>query len=62
MAFVAGLPDGQKIRLLITKVTDEFVSSRMVHPLAGQRIKMRVEILSVRAATAEESARGVVAG
>ena len=62
MSFEAGLPGGQPIRLVVTKVTSEVVSSRMVHPLAGQSIKMRVKVLSVRAATDVEKASGLVAG
>lgn len=59
MSFEAGLPNGQPIRLVVCEVSDTAVNVRMVHPLAGQRIKIYVKILSVREATAAEKSSGV---
>ncbi|MCB9751394.1 MAG: FKBP-type peptidyl-prolyl cis-trans isomerase [Myxococcales bacterium] len=61
MSFEAGLPNGQPIRLVVCEVSDKAVNVRMVHPLAGQHIKLRVKILEVREPTEEERGSGVVA-
>jgi FKBP-type peptidyl-prolyl cis-trans isomerase SlyD len=58
--FEAGLPGGQKIKLVVDKVTDAEVTVRMVHPLAGQKVSMSVKVLSVRAATPTEIETGKV--
>lgn len=58
--FEAGLPGGQKIKLVVDNVTDAEVTVRMVHPLAGQKVSMSVKVLSVRAATPTEIETGKV--
>lgn len=58
--FEAGIPGGQKIKLVVDKVTDEQVTVRMVHPLAGQTVSMSVKVVSVRAATPAELETGKV--
>lgn len=58
--FEAGLPGGQKIKLVVDKATDAEVTVRMVHPLAGQKVSLSVKILSVRSATPTEIETGKV--
>jgi len=58
--FEAGMPGGQKIKLVVDNVTDAEVTVRMVHPLAGQKVSMSVKVLSVRAATPTEVETGKV--
>ncbi|MEZ4454065.1 MAG: peptidylprolyl isomerase [Nannocystaceae bacterium] len=58
MSFAADLPGGQTIRLEIVDLRDDALDVRMVHPLAGQRLRMSVKILGVRAATAKEREAG----
>jgi FKBP-type peptidyl-prolyl cis-trans isomerase SlyD len=59
-AFEAGLPGGQKVKLVVDTADDKNVTVRMVHPLAGQTVKMSVKIAAVREATPQELATGKV--
>ena len=56
--FEAGIPGGQKIKLVIDAVNADTVSVRMVHPLAGQTVRMSVKVLGVRPATPAELQTG----
>ena len=56
--FEAGIPGGQKIKLVVERVEAEAVHVRMVHPLAGQTVRMSVKVLGVRPATAPELQSG----
>lgn len=58
--FAAGLPGGQQVKLVVAEATSEQVTVRMVHPLAGQTVRMSVKVLSVRAATPAELDSGKV--
>lgn len=58
--FEAGLPGGQKINLVVDAADTEQVTVRMVHPLAGQTVRMSVKVLSVRDATPAELETGKV--
>ncbi len=58
ISFAADLPGGHTIQLVVKTADDNEVVVRMVHPLAGKALRMSVEIISVRAATADEEARG----
>ncbi len=46
--FEAKGPQGTPVTLEVLKVTDEAVSARVVHPLAGKDIEFSVTILGVR--------------
>ena len=56
--FVAKLPNGQAIHLVVKEVRDADLDVAMVHPLADQTIGMSVRIVSVRAATSKETEAG----
>lgn len=56
--FEAGVGPGQKILLEVVQSSDEKVTVRMLHPLAGQTISMTIKVVSVRAATAAEKEAG----
>jgi len=57
--FEAGMGGGgQTIQLEVVEATDDEVTVRMLHPLAGQTISMTVQVVSVRAATAAEQEAG----
>lgn len=56
--FVAKLPNGQPLHLVVKEVGDTTVTVAMVHPLAGQTIGMSVRIVGVRAATSKELEAG----
>ena len=56
--FVAKMPNGQPLHLVVKDVSDETVTVGMVHPLAGQTIGMSVRIVGVRKATAKEQELG----
>jgi len=58
--FEAGIPGGQKIKLVVTALQGENVQVRMVHPLAGQTVSMSVKVQSVRAASPQELETGKV--
>ncbi|MCG5054817.1 MAG: FKBP-type peptidyl-prolyl cis-trans isomerase [Myxococcales bacterium] len=59
--FEAGLPGGQKVKLVVDAIEAAHVTVRMVHPLAGQTVSMSVKVLGVRTATAHERETGKVA-
>ncbi len=56
--FEAGIPGGQKVKLVVDAVDAESVTVRMVHPLAGQTVSMSVKVLGVRPATPDELESG----
>lgn len=58
LAFEAGMPNGQTIKLVVKEVNDDAAICAMVHPLAGKTISMAVKITAVRAATAAEKEAG----
>jgi len=59
LRFEAGMgAGGQKVLLEVVDADDETVTVRMIHPLAGQTIRMTVKIVGVRAATAGEKEAG----
>jgi FKBP-type peptidyl-prolyl cis-trans isomerase 2 len=57
-AFEAGMGGGQTIKLEVVEVTDEVVTVRMVHPLAGKTLSMTARIVTVREPTAKEVEAG----
>jgi FKBP-type peptidyl-prolyl cis-trans isomerase SlyD len=59
MVFEAGAA-GQTIKLQVIDITEEVVTVRLIHPLAGQKMSMSVKIEAVRAATAAERESGKV--
>jgi len=59
MQLRAGTEDGDQT-VIVIDITDEFVTVDGNHPLAGIDLKFDVEILDVRAATADELAHGHV--
>jgi len=61
MQFQAQGPEGAQL-VTVTGVTDENVTVDGNHPLAGQDLKFDVEIVEVRAASAEELQHGHVHG
>lgn len=62
MQFQAGGPDGEAQHVTITKVEGETVTVDGNHPLAGVDLSFDVEIVEVRAASAEELSHGHVHG
>ena len=54
--FRAFRPDGRPVIFSVLEVLDENVVVDANHPLAGQHLRVRVEVLSVRWATEEERA------
>ena len=54
--FLAESPDGDSLALRVVEVRDDAVVVDANHPLAGVALKFEVEVLDVRAATAEEIA------
>jgi len=60
MAFEARGPDGGSQRILVTAVDGDHVTVDGNHPLAGQQLNFDVQVVAVRAATAEEIAHGHV--
>lgn len=58
MSFAADLPGGHTIRLEIVADHGEHFDVRMVHPLAGQRLRVTLKVLGVRAPTAKEREAG----
>ncbi len=58
MSFQADLPGGQSITLAVQEVTDTEVIVKMLHPLAGKRLKMDIKVLKVRPPTEQEQAAG----
>jgi FKBP-type peptidyl-prolyl cis-trans isomerase SlyD len=56
--FEAGMGGGAKILLEVVESDAEKVTVRMLHPLAGQKISMTINVVGVRAATAAEQEAG----
>ena len=56
--FDAGIPGGQRIKLVVHEISGDVVTVRLVHPLAGQTVSMSVKVLGVREATAAELQSG----
>ena len=47
MSFQAALPGGQSIQLVIGGATEQEITARMVHPLAGRALTMKIKVVSV---------------
>ncbi|MCR9247267.1 MAG: peptidylprolyl isomerase [bacterium] len=62
MSFQAKGPNGQPIPVWVAKVEEETVTITANHPLAGQRLSFKVEVVDVREATEEEKQHGHVHG
>ncbi|MCB9879638.1 MAG: peptidylprolyl isomerase [Planctomycetes bacterium] len=62
MAFQARGPRGQPVTLWIRSIKGDDVVVTPNHPLAGQALNFKVEIVEVRAATADEKKHGHVHG
>jgi FKBP-type peptidyl-prolyl cis-trans isomerase SlyD len=58
MQFEASSPDGHDVLFTILEIKGEEVTIDGNHPLAGETLHFDVEVLSVRAATAEEIEHG----
>jgi FKBP-type peptidyl-prolyl cis-trans isomerase 2 len=56
--FEAGMGGGAKILLEVVETDAEKVVVKMMHPLAGQKISMTINVVGVRAATAAEKEAG----
>jgi len=56
--FEAGMGGGQKVLLEVVEKSGDKVTMRMMHPLAGQKISMTINVVGVRAATAAEQDAG----
>lgn len=56
--FEAGLGGGAKVLLEVVEQSGDAVTMRMMHPLAGQKISMTINVTGVRAATAAEQEAG----
>ncbi len=62
MPFQAESSDGNVVTLWVAKIEGAWVHIDTNHPLAGQTLHFDVEIVDIRAATAEELAHGHVHG
>ena len=62
MPISAEASDGTRVTLWITKVEGSWVHVDTNHPLAGQTLNFDVEIVDIRAASAEELSHGHVHG
>ena len=58
MHVAAETEDGDTVALWVAEVGDEQVMLDINHPLAGRRLQMKVEIVSIREATPEELEHG----
>jgi FKBP-type peptidyl-prolyl cis-trans isomerase SlyD len=56
--FEAGMGGGAKVVLEVVDGNDETVTMKMMHPLAGQKLSMTINVVGVRAATAAEKEAG----
>lgn len=56
--FEANMAGGHAVKLEVVQASDEGVTVRLVHPLAGQKVGMSVKILKVREATKAEKESG----
>ena len=54
--------DGHDVPVTIKKIEEENVTIDFNHPLAGQKLKMEMELIEVRDATEDEMAHGHVHG
>ena len=61
MRFTAQTEHGPR-QVVVTRVTGDMVSVDGNHPLAGQALHFAVELIEVRAASAEEMSHGHVHG
>ncbi|MCA8951533.1 MAG: peptidylprolyl isomerase [Planctomycetes bacterium] len=62
MSFQTRGPRGQPMPVWVRKIEEENVIITANHPLAGQRLSFKVEVVDVREATAEELQHGHVHG
>ncbi|MCA9556904.1 MAG: peptidylprolyl isomerase, partial [Myxococcales bacterium] len=62
LAFQARGPQGQPVTMWIRSIKDDDILVSPNHPMAGQQLNFRIEIVDVREATAEEKAHGHVHG
>tara|TARA_R110001599_G_C12277354_1_gene663169 strand:- start:6644 stop:7114 length:471 start_codon:yes stop_codon:yes gene_type:complete len=60
MAFEARGPDGQAQRIVVTSIEGDQVTVDGNHPLAGEQLNFDVQVVGVRAASAEEIEHGHV--
>ncbi len=58
MQLLAEGDDGEVVPIWILGIEDETVFIDMSHPLAGERLHFNVEVVELRAATADETAHG----
>jgi FKBP-type peptidyl-prolyl cis-trans isomerase SlyD len=58
MQLAAQLPDGRVIPLFVVDLDDEHVYLDDEHPLAGATLHFAIEVIRIRAATAEEMQHG----
>ncbi|EDM74437.1 peptidylprolyl isomerase, FKBP-type [Plesiocystis pacifica SIR-1] len=56
--FQANMPNGTTLTLAIREISDDTVTTAMIHPLAGKTLSVSVKIISVRAATSKETEAG----
>lgn len=54
--------DGHDVPVTVKKVEDDNITIDFNHPLAGQKLKMEVELVELRDATEDEMAHGHVHG
>lgn len=54
--------DGHDVPVTVKKVEEENVTIDFNHPLAGQKLKMEVELIEIRDATEDEMSHGHVHG
>ena len=62
MQFNAQGPDGEQLLVTVAKVESDSITVDGNHPLAGVQLNFDVEIIEIRAATAEELDHGHVHG
>ena len=62
MQFNAEGPDGEQLLVTVAKVESDSITVDGNHPLAGVQLNFDVEIIEIRAATAEELDHGHVHG
>jgi len=58
MAFQTRARNGQNVNVWVRAIKDDKVSISANHPMAGQRLNFRIEVLDVRRATADEKKHG----
>ncbi|HMV65259.1 MAG TPA: peptidylprolyl isomerase [Myxococcota bacterium] len=62
MEFEAAGADGHRFRVRVVEAVGAYVTIDANHPLAGQNLNFDIQVVEVRAATAEELAHGHVHG